>query len=92
MRDLVEENKALRQIIDALPDHLIGTPGGEEASLEWYAEKFGYRCGFPVLVEMLRNYAALRRQYTKPLVEFYSKLGRMIPPPDAAMADKTKEQ
>lgn len=46
----------------ALPaDNIIGTPDGEPASLEWYAEKFSYQCGYPLFTEMLRNYAAIRR-------------------------------
>lgn len=31
MRNLELENKALLEIVNALPDHLVGTPGGEEA-------------------------------------------------------------
>jgi hypothetical protein len=89
----IRERNQLRAILEALPaDNIIGTPDTEPASLEWFAEKFGYRCGFPALVEMLRNYAALRRQYTKPIVELYSKLGRMIPPLDAAMADDGRKE
>lgn len=91
--DWIRERNQLRTILEALPaDNIIGTPNTEPASLEWFAEKFGYRCGFPALVEMLRKYAALRRQYTKPLIELYSKLGRIIPPRKPAMSDTDKKE
>lgn len=66
---LIREREQLREIISALPSELVGTPGTQPATLEWFAEKFGYKCGFPCLVEALRKYAALRRRYFKPFID-----------------------